>query len=81
MHFHSMVKLWKVVKIVTDRVTDKSKGFDFVTFASKDDAETAITEMNGKALNGQVILMDYVKPTQNLGGGMPIARGPPEPAA
>ncbi|OMO68432.1 hypothetical protein COLO4_29667 [Corchorus olitorius] len=68
-------------KIVTDRVTDKSKGFGFVTFASEDEAETAMTEMNGKALNGRVIFVDYAKPTQNLGGGMPIARGPPEPAA
>ena len=35
-------------KIVTDRVSDKSKGFGFVTYASVDEAETAITEMNGK---------------------------------
>ncbi|XWS56030.1 hypothetical protein CRYUN_Cryun09bG0051400 [Craigia yunnanensis] len=68
-------------KIVTDRVSDKSKGFGFVTYASVDEAERAITEMNGKALNGRTIFVDYAKPTTNLGGGMPIARGPPDPIA
>lgn len=33
-----------------DRVSDRSKGFGFVTFASEDEAEKAITEMNGKVV-------------------------------
>ncbi|KAK7337270.1 hypothetical protein VNO77_17835 [Canavalia gladiata] len=66
-------------KIVTDRVSDRSKGFGFVTFASQDEAENAITQMNGKALNGRVIFVDYAKPNINTGGGVPVARGPPEP--
>ncbi|KAI4300518.1 hypothetical protein L6164_033888 [Bauhinia variegata] len=68
-------------KIVTDRVSDRSKGFGFVTFASEDEAENAIAGMNGKALNGRVIFVDYAKPKSNFGEGMPIARGPPEPTA
>ncbi|XP_061355176.1 small RNA-binding protein 11, chloroplastic-like [Gastrolobium bilobum] len=68
-------------KIITDRVSDRSKGFGFVTFASEDESENAITEMNGKALNGRVIYVDYAKPTTNSGFGIPIARGPPEPTA
>ncbi|KAG2686673.1 hypothetical protein I3843_09G017200 [Carya illinoinensis] len=66
-------------KIVTDRVSDRSKGFGFVTFASEDEADKAITEMNGKTLNGRVVFVDYAKAKSNFGGGMPIARGPPEP--
>ncbi|KAF5750540.1 cold-inducible RNA-binding protein [Tripterygium wilfordii] len=67
-------------KIVMDRVSDKSKGFGFITFASEDEAQKAITEMNGKALNGRVIFVDIAKPKTSY-GGMPIARGPPEPTS
>lgn len=37
-------------KVVTDRVSGKSKGFGFVTFASVDEAHKALTEMNGKVI-------------------------------
>ncbi|KAL0338667.1 UNVERIFIED_CONTAM: Small RNA-binding protein 11, chloroplastic [Sesamum angustifolium] len=67
-------------KIVMDRVSDRSKGFGFVTYASEDEAEKAIAEMNGKPLNGRVVFVDYAKPRSASGSGMPIARGPPEPA-
>ncbi|ESW34930.1 hypothetical protein PHAVU_001G192800 [Phaseolus vulgaris] len=66
-------------KVVTDRVSDRSKGFGFVTFASPDEAENAITEMKGKTINGRVIFVDYAKPNINGNAAMPIARGPPEP--
>ncbi|OWM79063.1 hypothetical protein CDL15_Pgr003234 [Punica granatum] len=68
-------------KIVMDRVSDRSKGFGFITFASEDEAHNAVTEMNGKTLNGRMIFVDYAKPRAGSGGGMPIARGPPEPLA
>ncbi|XP_062167432.1 small RNA-binding protein 11, chloroplastic-like isoform X1 [Alnus glutinosa] len=68
-------------KIAMDRVSDRSKGFGFVTFASEDEAEKAIAEMNGKALNGRVIFVDYAKLKTSFGGGMAEARGPPEPTA
>lgn len=65
-------------KVITDRVSAKSKGYGFITFASQDEAEKAITEMNEKALNGRVIFVDYAKPDTKRSMGMPIARGPPE---
>ncbi|XP_028226065.1 small RNA-binding protein 11, chloroplastic-like isoform X1 [Glycine soja] len=68
-------------KIVTDRVSDRSKGFGFVTFASQDEAENAIEDMKGKTLNGRVIFVDYAKPNINTRGEIPIARGPPEPTS
>ncbi|XP_073135889.1 small RNA-binding protein 11, chloroplastic-like [Henckelia pumila] len=66
--------------IVMDRVSDRSKGFGFVSYASEHEAEKAITEMNGKVLNGRLIFVDYAKPRSGYGGGTPIARGPPETA-
>lgn len=69
-------------QIVMDRVSDRSKGFGFVTFASDDDARKALMEFNGQQLNGRVIFVDYAKAKQTFGGGgggLPIARGPPRP--
>lgn len=72
-------------QIVMDRVSDRSKGFGFVTFASDDDARKALMEFNGQQLNGRVIFVDYAKAKQGFsgggggGGGLPIARGPPRP--
>ncbi|KAI9153836.1 hypothetical protein LWI28_017333 [Acer negundo] len=68
-------------RVVMDRVSDRSKGFGFVTFASVNEAEKALAEMNGNNLNGRVIYVDYAKPQTNFSGEMPIARGPPEPIA
>lgn len=39
------------VKIISDRVSDRSKGFGFVTFASEDEAQNACKEMNGKVMS------------------------------
>lgn len=66
-------------KVVTDRVSGKSKGFGFVTFASVDEAHKALTEMNGKAVNGRVIFVDHAKPKTSFREEIPMARGPPEP--
>ncbi|GFP92491.1 embryonic polyadenylate-binding protein [Phtheirospermum japonicum] len=55
------------------------KGFWIITYASEDEAEKAITQMNGKPLNGRVIFVDYAKPRSGSSSGMPISKGPPEP--
>lgn len=44
-----------------DRVSDRSKGFGFVTYASEDEAEKAIAEMNGKVV--QFFLLYFPLPT------------------
>eukprot|EP00262_Sarcandra_glabra_P000470 TRINITY_DN10553_c0_g1_i2.p1 TRINITY_DN10553_c0_g1~~TRINITY_DN10553_c0_g1_i2.p1 ORF type:complete len:139 (-),score=16.37 TRINITY_DN10553_c0_g1_i2:313-729(-) len=67
-------------KIIMDRVSDRSKGFGFVTFASEDEAQRALTEMNGKVLSGRVIFVDNAKAKPRFyDEGPPIATGPPEP--
>ncbi|KAJ6824391.1 cold-inducible RNA-binding protein-like isoform X2 [Iris pallida] len=65
-------------KIVMDRVSDRSKGFGFVTFASKEEADRAVTEMNGKILNGRTVFVDYAKAKPSFSEALPIARPPPE---
>lgn len=67
--------------IVTDRASNRSRGFGFVKYASEDEAEKALTEMNGRSLDGRAIFVDYAKPARSVSRNeMPIARGPPEPA-
>ncbi|MQM09523.1 hypothetical protein Taro_042398 [Colocasia esculenta] len=67
-------------KIVMDRGSGRSKGFGFVTFASEDEAQKAVCEMNGKALNGRTIYVENSKPRQFFEDSRPIARGPPNTA-
>ncbi|KAL4182991.1 hypothetical protein AMTRI_Chr11g95950 [Amborella trichopoda] len=71
-------KVFVGAKIIMDRVSDRSKGFGFVTYASEDEAQRAITEMNGKVLNGRIIFVDTAKSKARFDdGGRPVARGPP----
>lgn len=59
------------VKIITDRDTGRSKGFAFVEMSSEDEAETAITKLNGSELGGRAITVNEAKPQaprENSGG-------------
>lgn len=42
-------------KVITDRETGRSRGFGFVTFTRDEDAQTAISKMDGTSLDGRVI--------------------------
>ncbi|XP_026427402.1 small RNA-binding protein 11, chloroplastic-like [Papaver somniferum] len=64
--------------MVKDKVTDRSRGFGFVTFESIEEGMDAISGMNGKELNGRVISVDIAKPERtSMRHEMPIASGPP----
>ncbi|RZC78579.1 hypothetical protein C5167_002757 [Papaver somniferum] len=64
--------------IVKDKVTDRSRGFGFVTFESIEEGMDAVSGMNGKELNGRIISVDIAKPERtSMRHEMPIASGPP----
>ncbi|KAF2933903.1 small RNA-binding protein 11, chloroplastic isoform X2 [Oryza sativa Japonica Group] len=66
--------------IVTDKMTNRPKGFGFVKFASEEAANKAKEEMNGKVLNGRVIYVDIAKAKMNrTTDSSPRATGPPKP--
>ena len=48
-------------EVVKDRVTGASKGFAFVEFASDAEAQATITALNGKDMNGHVIVVNEAK--------------------
>ncbi|CAN6576392.1 hypothetical protein ACFX15_009248 [Malus domestica] len=51
-------------KVVMDRVSQRSKGFGFITYASVEEAEKAREGMNAKFLDGWVIFVDPAKPRE-----------------
>ena len=64
------------VNIVRDRVSGESRGFGFVAMPSKNEAQAAINEMNGKDLKGQAIKAEEGRTrTPRWGGGGGQGRG------
>ena len=51
----------EAVSIITDRETGRSKGFGFVTM-SEEDADKAITQLNGSQLDGRALTVNEAKP-------------------
>lgn len=53
------------VKIITDKMTGRSKGFGFVEMASPEDAQRAIDMFNGKEFEGRTITVNEARPLEN----------------
>ena len=47
--------------VVTDRDTGRSRGFGFVEMASPEDAEQAISKLNGTSVDGRTIQVERAK--------------------
>ena len=59
-------------KIITDKFSGESRGFGFVEMHQKNEAEAAISELNGKELNGRTLTVNEARPrvqNQRSGGG------------
>lgn len=52
-------------RVVTDRDSGRSKGFGFVEFASEDDNQKAVDQLNGKELDGRNITVDIARPKED----------------
>lgn len=55
------------VKLITDRETGRPRGFGFVEMASKQDADTAIREINGLDFGGRALTVNEAR--ERTGGG------------
>ena len=53
------------VKIIMDRMTNRSKGFGFVEMSNDDEARKAIGELNGKDHLGRALKVNEAKPREN----------------
>jgi len=55
--------------VVEDRETGRSRGFGFVEMSSKEEGAAAITQFNGKEVNGRALNVNEAKPRENRNGG------------
>ncbi|HEV7699735.1 MAG TPA: RNA-binding protein [Pyrinomonadaceae bacterium] len=61
--------------IIEDRETGRSRGFAFVEMASQAEGENAISQLNGKEVDGRALKVNEAKPRENSGGGGGGGRG------
>ena len=57
--------------LMMDRMTNRPRGFGFVTMASAEDAQKAIDGLNGKDLGGRALTVNVARPHEDrpAGGG------------
>ena len=56
-------------QVVEDRDTGRSRGFGFVEMASKEEADNAISQLDGKEVDGRTLKVNEAKPRENSFGG------------
>lgn len=56
--------------IIEDRETGRSRGFGFVEMSTQADGEAAISQLDGKEVDGRALKVNEAKPqTRSAGGG------------
>ena len=55
--------------VVEDRDTGRSRGFGFVEMSTKEEGAAAISQFNGKEVNGRALNVNEAKPRENHAGG------------
>ena len=56
-------------RVITDRMTGRSKGFGFVEMSSQPEAQAAIDKLNGSELEGRSLTVNEAKPQAPRDGG------------
>jgi RNA recognition motif-containing protein len=56
-------------EVITDRSTGQGKGFGFVEMSSDQEAQAAITALNGQDRGGRALTVNEAKPRQPRTGG------------
>jgi RNA recognition motif-containing protein len=62
-------------QVIMDRDTGRSKGFGFVEMKSDQEAQAAMTGLNGKEVEGRALTVNEARPKTEGGGGGRGGRG------
>jgi cold-inducible RNA-binding protein len=63
------------VSIITDKFTQKPRGFAFVTMATPEGAQAAVQQLGGKNVNGRDLTVNEARPREERSGGFAGSRG------
>src|SRR5437879_1823520 len=65
------------VSLMQDKFTGKSRGFAFVTMGSDEDAQNAISKLNGQTVEGRPLTVNEARPRDQRppGGGGGLGYG------
>jgi cold-inducible RNA-binding protein len=55
--------------LMTDRMTGRPRGFGFVTMSTPEEAQNAITALNGTSVDGRELTVNVAKPREARSGG------------
>ena len=57
------------VRVITDRMTGRSKGFGFVEMSSSEEAQVAAEKLNNSELEGRTLVVNEARPREKRSGG------------
>ncbi|MFQ5839132.1 MAG: RNA recognition motif domain-containing protein [Candidatus Methylomirabilales bacterium] len=63
------------IKVVTDRISGRPRGFAFVDMASQEEAQAVINALNGRELGGRSLTVSMAREQQPRGRGPGPGRG------
>ena len=55
--------------LMMDRMSGRPRGFGFVTMSTPEEAQAAITALNGKSIDGRALTVNVAKPREERSGG------------
>ena len=61
--------------LMTDRVSGRPRGFGFVTMSTPEEAQTAISALNGQQVDGRALTVNIAKPREERTGGRGFSGG------
>jgi RNA recognition motif-containing protein len=55
--------------VMIDRMTNRSRGFGFVTMSTETEAQTAISALNGSSIEGRSLTVNVARPREERPAG------------